>query len=390
MQTRPTAALTPLPPACIPRMIWPMLGVLFMPHAEAADDLAVPRLEQAQRIVAVRGGGYFPVLIELNDGSLGAVVRGGAPHIGIGGRLDWISSKDGGRTWAQPQVIVDSKWDDRNPAVGQMKDGTLVVAYAEAQTYNEKGEWDRSAGEYKLFYVLSTDNGATWGPKRELYGGPIRSGSPFGRIALLEDGTALMALYGKADPAWVGPPALPEEADALSGIVRSRDNGRTWGDFSLVTATGHNELQPLPLGRGRLLAMLRTYGDAHIARCFSDDAGYSWSAPLPVTEGAQHPPDVCRLRSGRLLLTYGNRRQPLGVGAVISTDGGGTWLYDQRAMLAWTCLNADCGYPSTVQLRDDTIVTLYYAVGASDHGPGAMAVAVRYTEQQLLQAMGLR
>lgn len=57
------------------------------------DATHAPRLESAERVVAVKGGGYFPVLIRLQDGTLGAVVRGGAPHIGIEGRLDWIHTE---------------------------------------------------------------------------------------------------------------------------------------------------------------------------------------------------------------------------------------------------------------------------------------------------------
>jgi hypothetical protein len=136
--------------------------------------------------------------------------------------------------------------------------------------------------------------------------------------------------------------------------------------------------------------MLRTYGDAHIDQSVSLDKGYTWSDPVPVTQGSQHPPDVCRLRSGRLLLTHGNRRTPYGVGAVISLDQGRTWLYDRRVLLAWTSRNTDCGYPSTVQLSDGTIVTMYYSVGTSDFGPDEMALAIRYTERHLLAAMGLR
>jgi hypothetical protein len=55
-------------------------------------------------------------------------------------------------------------------------------------------------------------------------------------------------------------------------------------------------------------------------------------------------------------------------------------------MVGWDSLNTDTGYPSTVQLDDGTIVTMYYAVGTAAL-PGAQAIVVRYTEQQLAEAM---
>jgi len=356
------------------------------PGARAMDDTGAARLTAIQRSVAVRGGGYFPVLIRLKDGRLGAVVRGGAPHIGIRGRLDWITSADGGKTWSAPSLIVDSRWDDRNPAAGQMPDGTIVVAYAEARTYNAAGEWDPSAGEYEVFYVLSRDGGRTWTNKRKLFTGPIRGGSPFGRIVVLGDGTALLSLYGRPDPDQRDRYALPKAAKELTGLVRSRDNGKTWGDFSLVSAGGHNEMSLLALTDKKLLAAVRTTrGSVDLFR--SGDGGYHWRGPTPITQAGQHPADLCRLRSGRVLMVYGNRRAPLGVGAIVSTDDGRSWDYAHRVMLAWDSLSGDCGYPSAVTFGDGTIVVMYYSVGTRSLGTDAMALVVRLREADLLTAM---
>lgn len=357
----------------------------IMPESVAPDESDVPKLEAAEHIVAERGGGYFPVLIKLNDGRIAAVVRGGAPHIGIKGRLDWIESSDSGRTWSEPKIIVDSEWDDRNPAMGQMPDGTIVMAYAEARTYNEKGEWDTSAGEYVLFYVLSKDGGKTWSQKRKLFTGPIRGGSPFGKIIVLEDGTALMSLYGGRDPDYKGPVQLPEGASSLVGIVRSHDNGETWEDFSLVSASGHNETALLAMPDGSIIAQMRTNSGA-IDQTVSTDGGRTWSKPVRITREKQHPADIIRLQSGHLLLVYGNRMVPFGVGAMLSYDEGKTWDYDHRVMLGWTSLGGDCGYPSAVQLDDGTIVCMYYSVGTYDLPGDQQALVVRFTEQQLQEA----
>src|SRR5258708_37432895 len=86
-------------------------------------------------ILVVEGGGYFPVLVGLRDGSLLAVFRGGAPHIGRGGRLDLASSIDQGQTWSAPRTAVDGPEDDRNPELGQLKDGTVALAFATLSGY---------------------------------------------------------------------------------------------------------------------------------------------------------------------------------------------------------------------------------------------------------------
>lgn len=356
----------------------------LMDESVPRDDLARPRLEDAERVIAVTGQGYFPVMIRLQDGSLAAVIRGGAPHIGIKGRLDFIRSTDGGRTWSEPTVIVDSEWDDRNPAFGQMPDGTLVCAYAEAQTYNAQGEWDTKAGEYVLLYVISTDGGETWSEKQPLYGGPIRAGSPYGKIEVSPDGTALMSLYGSAEPEWTGTPAVPEGARRLVGIVRSRDNGRTWTDFSFISTTNdHNETALLALSDTHILAAARTYSGRWIEMLESHDGGYTWSEPQRVTESNQHPADLIRLNSGNILLSYGNRREPLGCAIMLSYDNGRSFDYDNRVMVDWLSTSGDCGYPSSVQLEDGTIVTMYYSVSVEYAEGREFAVAFRYTEEML-------
>lgn len=348
---------------------------------EPGSETGVQKANGIERVVAVRGQGYFPVMVKLKDGALGAVIRGGAPHIGVKGRLDWIRSEDGGRSWSKPTGIVDSKWDDRNPSLGQMADGTIVMGYAEASTYDERGKWNTSAGSYDLFYVTSQDGGKTWSDKRKLYCGPIINGSPFGRIIHDRRGTALMAIYGGRNPSYDGPEKLEGKGRDFSGIIRSRDNGRTWGDFSMILA-GHNEASLQLLPDGRLLAVVRTESGA-LSVTESSDAGYRWSPPRKLTKRGQHPADICLLKSGTLLITYGNRLRPYGVGCVLGRDRGKTWDYEDRVMLAWDSQNTDCGYPSTVQLKDGTILTMYYSVGTGSLPSVAQAICLRYAERVL-------
>jgi hypothetical protein len=357
----------------------------FAMEKDPQDESAAPRIEGAEDMAAVKGSGYFPVLVRLKGGALGAVVRGGAGHLGLKGRLDWIRSDDGGKTWSEPKVIVDSQVDDRNPGLGVMADGTVVMAYGEASTYNAQGKFDRTCGRYELFYVLSTDGGRTWSDKIPLAPDLLYSGSPYGRIITLSDGTALMQIYVWEDQAAKLPGKRTPVPARCAGILRSTDNGRTWGDWSTV-AKGYNEISLAEMPGGRLVAAMRSArGDCAV--CMSTDKGRSWSQPQTVTKVGQHPPDLCLLKSGALLMPFGCRLVPRGVQAVLSDDGGKSWAFDRRVFLAWKALSGDCGYPSAVTLDDGTIVLLYYAVGTSDL-PGRQCRCVRFTEQQVRKARG--
>ena len=152
---------------------------------------------------------------------------------------------------------------------------------------------------------------------------------------------------------------LPEGGSYASYLWRSRDNGRTWGDPSLI-ANRYNETTLLPLPDGRLLAFLRNGGGTHQAE--SRDGGRTWSEPKRVLASGRHPADVIRLANGHLLMVTGHRVIPYGVLAVRSRDEGATWDVDDRVLLEWQSGSTDCGYPSSAQLADGTVVTMYYGV----------------------------
>ena len=123
---------------------------------------------------------------------------------------------------------------------------------------------------------------------------------------------------------------------------------------------------------------------------FSDDGGRRWSPPIPITRDGEHPADLTVLASGTIQLTFGRRIRPLGCGALLSRDGGRTWDTHHEVLLAGDGVrNQDLGYPSTVQLRDGTIVTaLYYAsgseTGADWGGWGDLSCqAIHYQERDI-------
>jgi len=306
-----------------------------------------------------RGLGYFPVAIRLANGDILAVIRGGAPHVGVKGRLDLVRSSDEGQTWSAPWTAVDQEQDDRNPALGQLNDGSLVLAYAIASGYDASGL--RFAGKRQdwvfdgVYLVFSKDNGRTWSRPvrdaaiRNFYGGK-GAVSPYGKIVQLPGGDVLMTVYFE----------FFDGRGNQSYLFRSKDNGRTWGDPVLL-AEHFNETAIVRLRDGRLLAALRSEKGGSLSVSESGDGGRTWSKPVSVTGDNEHPADLIQLRDGRVVMVYGQRNAPRGVHAMVSPDGR-TWDKTKRIVLADDAPNGDCGYPSSVEVGGGKVVTIYYQV----------------------------
>lgn len=326
------------------------------------SDGFVGRRVTLERTLVCAQAGQFPVLARGAGGELAAVFRAGAAHYGLHGTLATACSDDGGRTWSAPIEVAPRGHDVRNPAFAITGGGRWLLAYWQAGLHAyPDGKWQLPAGDIAapdLFVIDSGDRGRTWSAPR-----PYRSAtrawcSPFGRI-VDDGGTLVMAAYGPPRGGGGG-------FDAIA--IRSADGGATWGDESRVCADA-SELSLCAVGDELVGAVRR--GDGHTAIVRSRDRGRTWSPPAPVTRTLEHPADLCVLRgSGRLLLTFGRRRRPLGCAALVSADGGLTWDREREVLLAGDGIGNDVGYPSTVQRDDGGLVTVvYFARGSAAAEP---------------------
>ena len=355
-----------------------------------SGSIDVRKLPGAKEVTLVRDAGYFPVLALLGEREVVAVLRGGAGHLGLAGRLELVRSHDGGLTWLPPAIIADSEWDDRNPAVGVALDGTLIVAYHRQGSYDEKGEFEPRLARAETMVTRSCDGGHSWERPYMLDFVALRGRSPYGRMLTFPEGTLGMCVYGEV----MGADHPSEGPKAASYLLRSKDSGQTWGDPSLV-AEGFNETAFLRLPDGMILAGLRTDGrTARIAVSCSSDDGRTWSTPVLATEPSEHPADLALLSNGWVLLTYGYRRDPPGAQGMVSRDRGKTWDRRRRLIYNDDRPGGDCGYPSTVRFPDGMLLTAYYSAGDEymDRDfyrvDGAFAAGVLYSEAELIAALG--
>jgi hypothetical protein len=103
----------------------------------------------------------------------------------------------------------------------------------------------------------------------------------------------------------------------------------------------------------------------------SVDGGRKWSPPKQVTADMEHPGDLIVLKNGTVVLSYGERNAPRCARAIVSHDNGKTWDKGKIVSLASDASNTDCGYPSSAQLSDGKILTVYYQVDDPKNAPAS-------------------
>jgi len=348
-------------------------GVLF---AITGKCRAAPRAKVYQtKVISDQPSFYhgWPTLARRENGQLLLVCSGGREgHVCPFGRVELMRSDDGGQTWSWPCVLMDSGIDDRDAGVVETARGSILVttftslAYEPIYTRAEKGgSWPEerlrrwraahrrfSAAQRQaalgVWMVRSTDGGVTWSRRYDCL-----VDSPHGPIQL-SDGRLLYA--GKD---------LWRETHRV-GVCESHDDGQNWRWLAEIPARDgddhqdYHELHAVETGDGRLLVQIRNHNATNARETLqseSCDGGKTWSVPGAIGVWGL-PSHLLRLDDDRLLMTYGHRRKPLGNQARLSENHGRTW--SEPIIISGDGTSGDLGYPSTVQLDDRSLLTVWY------------------------------
>ncbi len=298
-----------------------------------------------------------------------------------------VRSTDNGESWDPASKVSVWSCTDHfgsdTPSVTQLVDGTLLVNFLMTSFVRRPGifgdfgpqsvnlnQLDEKEG---VWLARSADNGHTW---REVYKAstaPVRWGQCVDEVVEAADGTLFMAAQGMLHTRRTI--ATSSHESYRTFLLRSDNQGVDWEHWSTIAYDPSHiiSFSEPALGYtadGKLLCMMRTMHQPRRRHqqlwfAYSDDEGESWSE-AQATNLWGYPADFTRLRDGRMLCTYGFRRDPWGVRACISDDGlqwdaageivvrqGGIAPPDAVQNLYW-----HIGYPTSIQLNDGRILTV--------------------------------
>lgn len=311
------------------------------------------------------------------------------------GRVQLLSSEDEGRTWENFSTLTSGPLDDRDAGIVELADGTLVVTWFTSIAYErgiagendprhlvpvrEAEEWKRILTEEEkaewislrdsmpdscrqrelgCWSIRSEDGGRTWSSKVDTV-----VGNPHGPILLADGRLLLCGKFQAGDKLADGQKGSP--FSVAIGAAESRDGGKTWQELSRIFpmpghgSEGYHEAHAVEAADGRIVVHLRNHNaqnDGEIVQTESFDGGKTWAVPRSTGVWG-FPAHLTRLSDGRLLSTFGHRKDPRGIRFIMSEDQGETW---SEPFGLSSDGGKDFGYPSTIQTKNGEFLTLWY------------------------------
>ena len=341
-------------------------------HPRTDDDpqaTANPLFETTDLASAGQGAHTWriPALEVLEDGTLiAAYDRRNDNASDLPGDLDLMvrRSHDRGRTWTEPQAVVD--YDDGVGAgdpslLVDRETGRIFLFHAHAPAgvgfFNSSdGNANDSDDILHTDYSYSDDGGLTW--RTERITEDVKDPSWFGIFA--SSGTGIQTSDGRLIQQYAY-----DSGDGVYAVsVYSDDHGRTWQAGEPV-GPGMDENKTVELADGRIMLNSRTAEGPYRLIAYSEDGGQTYGEPFPdhglvdptnnaavIRYDAEAPAGSARAEA--LLFTNTNHptsRQNLKV--QLSCDSGGSWPVSR------TIDSGAAAYSTIVALGGDEFGVLY-------------------------------
>ena len=319
----------------------------------------------------------WPSIARLPDKTLAMVASGHRlGHTCPFGKAVMCYSRDEGKTWSGQIIIIDTLLDDRDAGICVFGDGTVIIT-----SFNNTAADQRNyltwRGKDDMFvpiindyieiiekmpetekkqlgstFRLSKDGGYVFG---KIQYSPVTT--PHGPV-VMNDGNLLYVgkdhhIRGETNPIKCYKVYPDGSMEYLSSIVNVQPETR---NNECLNCEPHAVVLP----NGKIIVHIRMQcgGLFTVYQSESFDDGKSFTVPHPIGLGHGSPPHLMLHSSGVLISSYGYRREPFGQRVMFSKDSGETW--DADYILRDDGNNDDLGYPATVELKDGSLLTVYY------------------------------
>lgn len=177
--------------------------------------------------------------------------------------------KKGSQTWTKAvKLSNDATRSEQNPLFFLAPDNVLWLLY----TAQIAGNQDTAIVRYRQ----SHDFGETWGPIKTLLEDPNKGIFIRQPITVMPNGDWLLPVFyciAKPGEKWVG-------SYDTSGVMISKDNGKTWFNVDVPDSLGCVHMNILLLKNNSLYALFRSRWADNIYASRSTDGGYHWSTPI--------------------------------------------------------------------------------------------------------------
>lgn len=299
----------------------------------------------------------IPAIVSLPDGKLLAFAEGRVNHAGDFGDINLVlkTSTDNGKSWSPLQVVVDyDSLQAGNPAPvvdltdPQYPKGRIFLFYNTGN--NHEGEVRKGKGLREVWYITSTDGGATWSAPVNITAQVHRPRQPQTNPAYdcTEDWRSYANTPGHALQFTQGiyRGRIYVAANHSQGAPQSRftdyaahgfytdDHGKTFHLAATLPVPGSNECTAAELSNGRLMLNARNQQGEKRQRIvgISKDGGASWDTtyfdpqlPDPVCQGS-----ILNIgwKKKKAVLAFANAADTLQRNHLtvrISYDEGATW-----------------------------------------------------------------
>ena len=254
-----------------------------------------------------------------------AVVQGSGGRISVvwsscpaGCDIRHKSSDDGGSTWSAGTMVSSDQFNDYQPDITSLEDGTLWAVWHSNRNTGPGALWNDD-----IFYSTSSDGGLTWSPADHLT--TNTSGDEAPAIARTPGGRLLVVWHSN------------RSGSRDLWYKTSDDWGATWSAATQLTANASGDFDPdvAALDNGDIWVVWNRNGRIHYVT--GDDGGVSWSGEGQLAACCRFRPSIDETVGGKLWAAWHSATDTNAAHVwndelfyTTTDDGGAIWSFETK------------------------------------------------------------